>query len=154
MVLGPGEDGPARGYGTGVLTEADVACWVLKSARGPGEIAPGWRAGEVRRIGRCVRRSYRLGLMRPGQRCLLWVSGRHAPGVHALGTLAVPPDGTEPAPVVELDLVLLDEPVARAELVPDPVFGTAEVIRMPAGSNPSWLSAGQWAAVADRLPPG
>jgi hypothetical protein len=27
----------------------------------------------------------------------------------------------------------------------------AEVLRMPAGSNPSWLSAGQYAAVLDRL---
>ena len=128
-----------------------MACWVLKSARSPQQVSPGWRPGEPRRIGRCVRRSYRLGLMRPDQRCLLWVSGRHEPGVHALGTLAVPPDPTEPEPVVELDLDLLAEPVPRADLLADPAFGTAEVIRTPAGSNPSWLSAAQLTAVLTRL---
>ena len=136
----------------GRLTERDVACWVLKSGRSPQEVAPGWRPGGPRRLERCVRRSYRLGLMRPGQRCLLWVSGRREPGVHALGTLTGPPDPAEPGPMVELELDLLAEPVPRADLLGDPAFAAAEVIRMPAGSNPSWLSADQLAAVLARLP--
>ena len=44
-----------------------------------------WRVGAAHELTRCVRRSYRLDLLRPGQPCLLWVSGRTAPGVHALG---------------------------------------------------------------------
>jgi hypothetical protein len=126
------------------LTADDVACWVLKTA---GDVVLG-------ELTRCVRPSYRLGLMAPGQPCLLWRSGRESPGVHALGVLtgAVREDG-DGAPVVPVRLTPLDEPVPRAELVADPVFREAEVIRMPAGSNPSWLTAAQYAVVLARTDP-
>ena len=39
---------------------------------------------------------------------------------------------------------------ARADLLHDPRFRDAEVLRMPAGSNPSWLTATQLAAVLER----
>lgn len=133
------------------LSPTDVACWVLKSTRHPAEVDPGWAPGEPRRLTRCVRRSYRLGLMRPGDPCLLWVSGRTAPGVHAVGVLAGPPDEGGSGPEVAVDLTRLPEPVPRAELVADPVAAGAEVLRMPAGSNPSWLSAGQFAVVRARV---
>ena len=132
------------------MTEDDVACWVLKTTRPPAAIDPGWRAGTTRSLTRCVRRSYRLDLMAAGQACLLWLSGRDRPGVHALGELTgrAEPDGAGWA--VPVTFTLLAEPVARAELVVDPVAREAEVIRMPAGSNPSWLSAEQFAAVLSR----
>ncbi|WP_448623640.1 hypothetical protein [Geodermatophilus sp. URMC 64] len=121
------------------LTPEDVACWVFKTATPtpPGELT------------RCVRPSYRLGLMAAGQPCLLWRSGRDRPGVHALGVLTggardVDGDG---GPVVPVRLTALAEPVLRADLLTDPAFRDAEVVRMPAGSNPSWLSAAQYAAV-------
>ena len=63
----------------------DVACWVLKTARPPADFAPGWTAPAAQSLDRCVRRSYRLDLIAPGQPCLLWLSGRDRPGVHALG---------------------------------------------------------------------
>ena len=100
-----------------------------------------------------MRPSYRLDLMAPGQRCLLWLSGRRQPGVHALGVLATAPepvgDGTTHA--VDVVLHLLADPVPRAELVVVPDFAAAEVVRMPAGSNPSWLAAGALRAVLDRV---
>ncbi len=91
--------------------------------------------------------------MAAGQPCLLWLSGRDRPGVHALGVLTsgAEPDGESWA--VGLRLRLLAEPVARAELLADPVARAAEVLRMPAGSNPSWLSAAQFAAVLDLVGP-
>ena len=132
------------------MTEDDVACWVLKTTRPPAAIDPGWRPGMARSLTRCVRRSYRLDLMTAGQPCLLWLSGRDRPGVHALGELtgSAEPDGE--GWVVPVRFTLLAEPVTRAELMVDPVAGGAEVIRMPAGSNPSWLSAKQFAAVLSR----
>jgi hypothetical protein len=132
------------------LTEGDVACWVLKTTRPPAAIDTGWRPGTARSLTRCVRRSYRLDLMTAGQPCLLWLSGRDRPGVHALGELTrgAEPDGE--SWVVPVTFTLLAEPVARAELVVDPVAREAEVIRMPAGSPPSWLSAEQFAAVLSR----
>jgi hypothetical protein len=122
------------------LTADDVACWVLKTAT---DVAGGTTT-------RCVRPSYRLGLMAPGQPCLLWRSGRDRPGVHALGVLTGPVREEAGGPVVPVRFTPLAEPVPRAELLADPVFRAAEVIRMPAGSNPSWLTAGQYAAVLAR----
>jgi hypothetical protein len=136
------------------LSAGDVACWVLKSTRPPSAIDSGWTAGSVLALDRCVRRSYRLALMAPGQPCLLWLSGRDRPGVHALGEVVADVDERADGPVVPLALTLLDVPVLRVDLLADPRMQDAEVLRMPAGSNPSWLSALQYAAVLDRVPQG
>jgi hypothetical protein len=133
------------------LSPGAVACWVLKTARPPDELAPGWTAPASRLLDRCVRRSYRLDLMAAGQPCLLWLSGRDRPGVHALGEVAGEVEDRPAGPVVRLRLTLLAEPVPRADLIADPRMRSAEVVRMPAGSNPSWLSAEQFTAVRDRL---
>ena len=123
---------------------------MIKTTRPPTDLAPGWSPDERRPLTRCVRRSYRLELMAAGQPCVLWLSGRDRPGVHALGVLtgAVQPD--DDGWTVPLALTLLPEPIPRAELLADPVAREAEVLRMPAGSNPSWLSAAQFAAVLAR----
>jgi hypothetical protein len=133
------------------LAVGDVACWVLKSARPPDDLAPGWPVAASRALDRCVRRSYRLDLMAAGQPCLLWLSGRDRPGVHALGEVSGPVADGPGGPVVPVRLTLLPEPVPRSELLADPRMRAAEVLRMPAGSNPSWLSAEQFAAVLDRV---
>jgi hypothetical protein len=132
------------------LSPGDVACWVLKTTRPPEEMSPGWRALTPQPFDRCVRRSYRLALMAAGQPCLLWLSGRDRPGVHALGEVAGDVEDRADGPVVPVRLALLGEPVPRADLLADPRMRDAEVLRMPAGSNPSWLSADQFAAVLDR----
>ncbi|PPK95347.1 hypothetical protein CLV92_106168 [Kineococcus xinjiangensis] len=140
------------------LSPADVACWVLKSAVPLGQVAPGWEAGATRTLSRCVRPSYRLGLLTPGQPCLLWLSGRpvpgrHEPGVHALGVVAsgaaAQPGGGGDA--VDVDLRRLPAPVPRAALLADAAFADAEVLRMPAGSNPSYLTPRQYAALLRHL---
>ena len=133
------------------LAADDIACWVFKSAVLPAQLAPDWRPGAGRAMTRCVRPSYRLDLMASGQPCLLWVSGRLDPGVHALGSLTAAPEDGDHGPVVPVELTLLPEPLPRAALLTDPVVREAEVLRMPAGSNPSWLSADQYAAVLDRI---
>ena len=134
------------------LEPSDVAGWLLKSTRAPAEIDPGWVPGGERELSRCVRRSYRLELVSPGQPVLLWVSGRARPGVHALGTVSGPVrvgDGDD-GPVLPVRLTSLLDPVDRGELLADRDFRSAEVLRMPAGSNPSWLSAAQLTAVLAR----
>jgi len=142
-----------------MLTRGDVAAWLVKTSRPPAVIEPGWAPGEVRTLQRCVRATYRLGLMQPGQVCLLWLSGKDSPGVHAIGTLALGPGGVEPldtvdapgGPVITVSLRLLTEPVLRQELMSSAAFASAEVVRMPAGSNPSYLTAPQLADVMARL---
>ena len=133
------------------MSPGDVACWVLKSTRPPSAIDPRWTAGVARDLDRCVRRSYRLALITPGQPCLLWLSGRDRPGVHALGEVAGDVEDHGGGPVLPVRLTLLDAPLLRAALLGDPRMREAEVLRMPAGSNPSWLSAEQYAAVLDRV---
>lgn len=135
------------------LTAGDVACWVLKTTRPPAQVVPGWTPPAAQVLDRCVRRSYRLDLIAPGQPCLLWLSGRDRPGVHALGEVADHVEERADGPVVRVRLTLLAEPVPRAELLEDPRTREAEVLRMPAGSNPSWLSARQFGAVLERVAP-
>ncbi len=136
------------------LLAGDVACWLVKTAAPPAAAVPGWAPGEQVAVRRCVRRSYRLDLMAPGQRCLLWRSGREEPGVHALGVLAGGPEDDGGSLRIELLLRPLAQPVARAELLADARFVGAEVVRMPAGSNPSFLTPGQLLPVLERLGPG
>ncbi|HEV7188428.1 MAG TPA: hypothetical protein VGN28_11085 [Blastococcus sp.] len=133
------------------LVAGDVACWVLKTTLPPEAIVAGWRPGDEEALRRCVRSSYRLDLMAAGQPVLLWVSGRDRPGVHALGVVAGTVTTDADAPVVPVRLTRLAEPVARAELLANPAVRDAEVLRMPAGSNPSWLSARQFAALLARV---
>jgi hypothetical protein len=71
--------------------------------------------------------------------------------VHAVGELIAEPEDRDAGPVVTVALTRLAAPVARADLLRDPAARDAEVLRMPAGSNPSWLSAGQFAAVLAHL---
>ena len=84
--------------------------------------------------------------------CPFWLSGRDRPGVHALGSVEGPVEDDDGDPAVPVRLTLLPEPVLRADLLGDPRRLDAEVLRMPAGSNPSWLSRGQLDAVLDRAP--
>jgi hypothetical protein len=142
------------------LTTADVACWVLKTRTAPPLMVPGWAPGSARSLTRCVRLSYRVDLMQAGQPCLLWLSGRAAPGVQAIGRLSGPatvPDEADPSrpeAAVPVTFTLLTEPVDRAALLADHVFAAAEVLRMPAGSNPSYLSPPVLDALLDHVNPG
>jgi hypothetical protein len=132
------------------LTTADIGCWVIKSATAPAGITRGWLGGERREIRRCLRPTYRVGLMVPGQRALLWLSGRQEPGVHAIGRLSSRPV-LEPTTSVDVDLWLLTTPVPRDELRDAPALAAAEVLRMPAGSNPSYLSPSQMEGLLGHL---
>jgi hypothetical protein len=138
---------------------ADIGCWVVKSQTAPTDLVPGWAPGAPQRLTRCLRRSYRVELMQPGQPCLLWLSGPRRPGVHAIGRLE---SGERDRPgsersarevAVDVELRLLAGPVPRSELLADPVTRMAEVLRMPAGSNPSFLSPSVWAVLVEHLDP-
>ncbi len=90
--------------------------------------------------------------MADGQPCLLWLSGRTGPGVHALGTVdRTRQHGPRTARWCRCGWSCWPTPSPGADLLADPRMRDAEVLRMPAGSNPSWLSAGQFAAVLDRV---
>ena len=106
-------------------------------------------AGEP--VERCVRASYRTALVAPGDPVLLWVSGRDATwpaGIHGLGHVLGPVDHDRAGrPAMTAALERLDPPVLRGELLTHPAMGGLEVLRMAAGSNPSFLSRAQLATL-------
>ncbi len=117
--------------------------------------------GELVRTGfstittRCVRPSYRTSLVAPGQPVLLWVSGQdraHPAGVYAEGrtTGVVRTDGDDL--VVPVSLTPLGLVVPRVELLAHSLLAQLEVLRMPAGSNPSYVTKEQLEALAAGWP--
>ena len=133
------------------LARADIGCWVLKSSRLTDLLAPDWSPGTEVELTRCLRPSYRLDLLAVGDPVLLWCSGRADPGVHATGTVTGAVVASDDGPVVRVRWVRREPPLPRGALLADPRTRDAEVLRMPAGSNPSWLSPARWQAVQDLL---
>ena len=120
------------------LTADTLGAWLFKATGSEPATQTHLRTGFVDVRARCVRPTYRTHLVEAGQRVLLWVSGTDA-GVHAYGRT------TGPARDGEVPLVLtpLDPPLLRSELVGHADLAGLEVIRMPAGSNPSYVTPAQ-----------
>jgi hypothetical protein len=107
----------------------------------------------------CVTRTYRSDLMEAHQPALLWVSGNDrghpVPGIWGVGELAGPTTAKQaqrPAadrgPLrVDLTFRLLADPLPRTVLRQVPLLEQLEVLRIPAGSNPSWVTPTELAAV-------
>jgi hypothetical protein len=95
---------------------------------------------------------------------MLWVSGSDArgpmPGIWAVGQTSGDGSAGEADQSagnrsdarhgdlrVQLRLRLLDEPVPRAVLRHIAALERLEVLRIPAGSNPSWVTSSEFAAL-------
>lgn len=129
------------------VTAGTLGAWLLKGDPSHDEVTTLLRTGFADLTTRCVRRSYRTDLVAAGQSVLYWVSGRHADhpaGIHGRGEVLGPVvDDPEQGPVVPLRLHLVDPPVLRAELLDHPAVASLEVLRMPAGSKPSYVTVDQ-----------
>lgn len=137
------------------LTAADVGAWLFTChPREFAELLPGLRAGG-RVDAWCVRPSYRLGLVAPGQPAVLWVSGSRGavpePGIWMSGRMTGDLDRSGERPRAGLDLVLLDAPLPRDVLRADPRTARMEVLRAAQMSNPSVVAPGEWAVIAEAL---
>lgn len=126
------------------MTADSLGAWLLKAnpTVSPVEELLGGTSGVTER---CVRRSYRIDLIEPGQPVLLWISGgasSHPAGIHAQGQVTGPAYVSDETGRLALpvELARLETPVPRRELLAHPVLRELEVIRMPAGSNPSFLT--------------
>lgn len=138
------------------VSEETLGAWVLKcdpranpdvprAARGGGR----WTAERW-----CVADNYRSRMMRPGHRAVLWVSGDGrtlARGIWGLGRVT----GPVRADAVDGLVVPLHLPLASQVVTPDEIraAGAAdlEVLVQPHGSNPSWMSRTQLAALSELL---
>jgi hypothetical protein len=128
---------PARALSTDTL-----GAWLVKASGAAPSTREHVRAGFAEADTWCVRPTYRTGLVAAGQPVLLWVSGTEAglpSGIHARGR------ATGPARDGEMPLVLapLTDPLLRSQLVGHPDLASMEVLRMPAGSNPSYVTPEQ-----------
>ena len=121
------------------VDEETLGAWLVKASGGQPSTRAHVRDGFSGVSTWCVRPTYRTALVAEGQPVLLWVSGTdpdHPAGIYARG-LTTGPVGADVMPLV---LTALAEPLLREELVGDPVLRTLEVLRMPAGSNPSYVT--------------
>lgn len=138
------------------LTPDDLGAWLLKGNPVHDEVGELLHIGFADLATRCVRPSYRTTMLVAGQPLLYWVSGRdprHPAGLHGQGRVLGPvEDDPELGPVVPVSLRLLEVPVRRTELLAHPVLADLEVLRMPAGSNPSYLTRAQLAALHEGWP--
>jgi hypothetical protein len=141
---------PAR-----ALTPESFGAWLIKASPGEHSVDELVRRGFATTSTWCVRPTYRADLVEPGQPVLLWISGRDArtpPGIHAQGLTTGPADTSTGRLAVPVSLLPVEPPVLRAEVAAHPVLSQIEVVRMPAGSNPSYLSRAQLAALREAWP--
>ena len=142
------------------VDQESLGAWLIK-CRPDASLLGGWlRTGFQDVSPRCVRRTYRTDLVAAGQPVLFWISGqdRECPaGIYAQGwtTGAAGIDPThdsadDPARtgagtqlVVPVALETLASAILRREIGLHPVLSRIEVMRMPAGSNPSFLDRTQ-----------
>ena len=140
------------------MSRADLGAWVLKcDPRANPDVPRAARTGEAWVADRwCVVDNYRSRMMRAGDRVLLWVSGdgRLMPrGIWGVGRVTGPARDlpAEDARGRVRREVPLDLPLVRAWVSPEDVraAGAAdlEVLVQPHGSNPSWASRDQYAAL-------
>lgn len=143
------------------VTRESLGAWLVKASGGSAATHQHVRTGFASLTTRCLRPSYRTDLVEAGQPVLFWVSGddaEHPAGIYGQGWTtgpAVPDDPDEDRAttlVVPLRLELLEVPVLRVELRLHPELAGLEVLRMPAGSNPSFVTRAQLDALRRQWP--
>ncbi|HEV2797418.1 MAG TPA: hypothetical protein VGV65_07325 [Nocardioides sp.] len=136
---------------TRALTPDSLGAWLVKARGSDPATQAHARAGFADVDTRCVRPTYRTELVRAGQRVLLWVSGNEAElpaGIHAQGrTTGAARDG-----VIPVELTPVSSPLLRSELVGHPELAAMEVLKMPAGSNPSYVTPEQLRVLTEMCP--
>lgn len=130
------------------LSSDTLGAWLVKASGAERSTREHVRAGFAGVETWCARPTYRTDLAVAGQPVLLWVSGSEPglpAGIHAHGRITGPArDGVMP-----MVLAPLEVPLPRSELVGHPDLAALEVLRMPAGSNPSYVTPGQLEVLVD-----
>ncbi len=133
------------------LSAEALGAWLLKARGSEPSTQAHVRSDFADVATRCVRPTYRTELVEAGQRVLLWVSGTEPglpAGIYARGrTTGAASDG-----VIPVELVPVATPLLRSELVGHPELSGMEVLRMPAGSNPSYVTHDQLAVLTEMCP--
>lgn len=148
-----------------------LGAWLLKCNPALWDLRAFLDSGQPRLTSWAVQRNYRSDLMQPGDRVLFWVSGDGrgglVRGLWGAGTVTAEAEdwvdgerglwlAEEPRRAVrgrvEVDIAIWDQPVPAAELRAGGI-GDLEVLRMPFGANPSWVSRAQLRAIEELVSP-
>lgn len=133
------------------VTAEALGAWVIKCNPRKTAVEP-MRAAGAAKASWCVADNYRSRLIRPGHRVLFWVSAHPRRGIWGAGRIAgdlTTDDGTLQ---VSVRIPLFAEPITAAQLGAVPGLRDMEVFRAPQQSNPSWLTAAEWAQIEPLLP--
>ena len=128
------------------VTAGTLGAWLLKSSPVASPVDELVRTDFATVTDRCLRPSYRADEVAPGQPVLFWISGNdqhHPAGIYAQGHTTGPARPDADQLVMPVQLTRLDPPVLRRQLLEHPRLSQVEVIRMAAGSNPSFLTRDQ-----------
>jgi hypothetical protein len=136
----------------------DLGAWLIKGNADEVDLTGRFaRDPIVRRW--CVQPSYRTRLMRAGQPVVFWASGSRARlgyGIWGAGRLIGEPqrDSDGERLWVPLDLTVWEPGlrVGREQVRADSRLADLEILRQPQGSNPSYLTVRQFAALRDIAP--
>jgi len=148
---------------TRAVTADSLGAWLIKANGNVSAVADLIRH-EFSTVARwCLRQTYRADLVASDQPVLFWVSGSseaHPAGIYAEGRTtgrasADLADGgwmdPEARGQVKLSMPVrlraLAEPVLRSDLLDHPALSSIEVLKMAAGSNPSFVTPGDLAAL-------
>ena len=137
------------------ITDHSLGAWLVKASPASLPVEEQLQTGFAGITSRCVRPTYRADLVRKGQPVLLWVSGndpRHPAGIYACGRTTGPVDAAAPTPEMPVRLRAIEPVIHREEIKAHPTLAGIEVLRMPAGSNPSYLDAEQYDALLHAFP--
>ncbi|QSR30815.1 hypothetical protein CFI00_09990 [Nocardioides sp. S5] len=166
IVLTDGKGVTVTDQTVGLVSAASLGAWLLKAnptiypiaewiQDRPDEPVTSWS----------VQRNYRSAMMEAGQPVYLWISGDGRdiePGVWGYGVVTGPCEvGTADSRWLDRDAAsgagyyamteinFLASPVSRSALNSDPRFADLEVLKVPAGSNPSFLTIDQARALRE-----
>ncbi|SDU93345.1 EVE domain-containing protein [Microlunatus sagamiharensis] len=153
------------------VSRAVLGAWLLKGNPAVWDVRRFLAEGHSMITSWSVRPGYRSALIRRGDRVVFWLSGPGTGGLprgvwglgHVVGPAEPWTDGDRGwwlddaarhalRARVEVHVPLLDDPLPVAELRAAGVTDL-EVQRVPQGSNPSWVSRDQLAALEPLLPP-
>jgi hypothetical protein len=141
---------------TPAVTELSLGAWLVKAAPGRAPIDEWVESDFAAVTTRCVRPTYRARMIRAGQPVLLWLSGgdvRLPSGIYAQGrTTGAVRVEDEDGPVMPLVLRGIDPVVPRTDLLALPGLRDLEVLRMPAGGNPSFVPHDAYAQLRASFP--
>jgi hypothetical protein len=150
------------------VTAKTLGAWLIKGSRDVYPVDKLIRSRFSTVDGWSLRGTYRTDLIRPGQPVLFWISGAsktHPAGLYAEGhttgraTTEVaddewvdPAERGQPKLFMPVELRPLSAPVLRSDLLQHPSLSQIEVLKMAAGSNPSFVTPADLATLRSAWP--